>query len=330
MSELRLSMAILDYDRVRALGDGRVRPEGIDLEIMHMEVEEIFWRQAKYAEFDVSEMSMSTYVLNMERETFPFVAIPVFPSRYFRHQSMFVRKGAGISSPADLRGKRIGVPEYQITAGVWQRGILQDEYGVTPSEIHWFSGGVEQPGREEKTTISLPPDVELTPIGNDQTLQQLLIDGELDALFTAHVPPILYEEDSPLVRLFPDFKSAEKEYFARTGIFPIMHVVVIRKSVLARDPWVARSLLKAFEASLEFSYADLMYRSALKTMLPWSADHVAETVAALGDRYWTYGIDENRHVLDTFLRYHHEQGLSPRAYTSDEIFAPSTAKSFTI
>jgi len=330
VSELRLTMAILDYDRVRALKDGRVRPEGIDLEILHMEIEEIFWRQAKYAEFDVSEMSMSTYVLNMERESFPFVAIPVFPSRYFRHQSMFVRTDAGIESPGDLRGRPIGVPEYQITAGVWQRGILQDDYGVVPREVHWFSGGVEQPGRVEKTAIELPPDVTVTPIGPEQTLQQLLMDGQLDALLTAHVPPILYEPGSPLRRLFPDFKAAEKDYFARTRIFPIMHVVVVRKRVLERDPWVARSLLKAFDASLAIARSDLMYRSALKTMLPWSADHVDETVAALGEDYWTYGIESNRHVLDAFLRYHHEQGLSPRRYAPEEIFAPSTTTTFVV
>ncbi len=329
MSDLRLTMAAVNYDRFRALQDGRVKPEGIDLEILPMEVEEIFYRQAKYAEFDVSEMSLSTYVLSMGRESFPYVAIPVFPSRYFRHQTMFVNASSGIASPADLPGKRVGVPEYQITAGVWQRGILADEHGIAPSDIVWSSGGVEQPGREEKQAIRLPEGVVVTPIEPTQTLSQMLADGELDALFTAHVPRAFVEHEH-VRRLFPEYKAVEKDYFARTGIFPIMHLVVIRREVLAREPWIARSLLKAFEAARAAARDDLMYRSSLKVMLPWLADHVDETVAALGEDYWTYGIEENRHVLETFLRYSHEQGLAARRYAPEEIFVPSTASTFVI
>lgn len=329
MSLLPLTMAAVNYDRFRALQEGVVTPEGIDLEILPMAVEEIFWRQAKYAEFDVSEMSLSTYVLSFERDDFPYVALPVFPSRYFRHQTMFIRQGAGIESPSDLKGKRIGVPEYQITAGVWQRGILADDYGVRPEDVTWFSGGVDQTGRIEKRRIELPARVSMTPIGPEQTLSQMLIDGDLDALLTAHVPGAFSQSDA-VVRLFPNYKEVEKDYFRRSRIFPIMHVVVVRRSVLDAHPWIARSLLKAFEESLAIAKQDLTYRSSLKVMLPWLADHVDETLEALGDDYWPYGIDANQHVLETFLRYSHEQGLAPRRYAPEEIFVPSTATTFVI
>lgn len=329
MSRLRLTMAAVNYDRFRAIQDGRAPVEGLDLELLPLEVEEIFYRQMKYAEFDVSEMSFSSYVAALGRGTFPYVAIPAFPSRYFRHQTMFVRKGAGITRPEDLRGRRVAVPEYQITAGVWQRGILKDDFGVSPDEVTWISGGVEAPGREEKQRLHLPDGVSVTPIGPDETLTGLLLADEIDAMLTAHVPQAFYASGR-LERLFPDYKAVEKDYFARTRIFPIMHLVVVRKEVVEQDPWVARSLLKAFEQALAIARSDLMYRSSLKVMLPWLADHVEETVAALGEDYWTYGIEPNRHVLATFLRYSHEQGLAARLYSPEEIFAPSTTSTFVI
>ncbi|WP_127127045.1 ABC transporter substrate-binding protein [Georgenia sp. SYP-B2076] len=329
MSLLPLTMAAVDYDRFHALSGGTVRPEGIDLELVPLEVEEVFYRQVKYAEFDVSEMSLSTYVLNLGRDDFPYVALPVFPSRYFRHQSIFVNERSGITSPQDLRGKKVGVPEYQITASVWQRGILRDDFGVRPEDIEWYTGGVDEPGREEKSRISLPDDVRVQAIGPRDTLSQMLAGGELDALFTAHEPSA-FRAHEHVVRLFPDYKAIEKDYFARTGIFPIMHCVVVRRSVLDAHPWVARSLVKAFDASLQVAMRGLLYRSSLKVALPWLADHVEETVEALGPDYWTYGIEANRTVLETFLRYSHEQGLAARRYAPEEIFAPSTASAFTI
>lgn len=329
MSKLPLTMAAQNYDRFQALIDGTVQVEGIDLEILPMDVEEVFYRQAKYAEFDISEMSLSTYALSFGREDFPYVAIPVFPSRYFRHQSIFVNTNAGITRPEDLRGKRIGLPEYQITAVVWLRGILEEHYGVAPRDVQWFTGGVDAPGREEKRKLALPDDVSVTAIGAEDTLSQMLADGELDALFTAHEPRAFHEH-AHVKRLFEDYKTVEKGYFAATGIFPIMHLVVIRKSVLAKHPWIARSLFKAFTASLDEAKRGLLYRSSLKVMLPWLADHVEETVAAMGTEYWQYGIEPNRTVLETFLGYHHDQGLSPRRYTPEELFAPSMTSSFVI
>lgn len=329
MTRLALSFASINYDRFRALEDGRVRPEGIDLNFVPLPVEETFLRQLNFQEFDVSEMSFSTYVLTLDRPNPPFVAIPVFASRYFRHQSIFINARSGIEKPEDLKGKRVGVPEYQISAGVWQRGMLQDEHDVHPRDMQFFSGGVDRPGRSEKMSLDLPDDVSVTPIGKEQTLSEMLVEGEIDALFTAHVPSC-YETHDHITRLFPRYKETEKEYYAKTGIFPIMHIVVIKRDVYERNPWVARSLMKAFELSLTAAKADLMYRSSLKVMLPWLTDHVAETITAMGDDYWTYGVDSNRHVLDTFLRYSAEQGLAKQRWAPEDIFLKSATSSFVI
>lgn len=327
MTRLPLSFAAVNYDRFRALEDGRVTAEGIDLNFVPLPVEEIFYRQVTYREFDVSEMSLSSYVLTLNDESPPFIALPAFPSRYFRHQTMFINERSGITTPEDLRGKRIGVPEYQITAAVWQRGMLQDQYGVHPRDVEFFSGGVEETGRVEKSAIHLPEDVSLQPIRADQTLSRMLTDGDLDALFTAHVPSCYYEEEH-IVRLFPNYKEAEKEYFATTGIFPIMHVVVIKRDVCERNPWIARSLMKAFEKALQAAKDDLMYRSSFKVMLPWLVDHIEETVESLGEDYWPYGVEPNRPVLDTFLRYSHEQGLAGQRWQPDDIFVESASSSY--
>ena len=329
MTRVPLSFASVSYDRFRALEDGRVQPEGIDLNFVPLPVEETFFRQLAFQEFDVSEMSMSSYVLTLNQESPPFVALPAFPSRYFRHQTMFVNENSGITAPEDLRGKCVGVPEYQITAGVWQRGMLQDEYGVHPRDMKFFSGGVEDTGRVEKIRLDLPKDVSVEPIGPNDTLSAMLSNGELDALFTAHVPSCFYTDDH-IKRLFPNYKDAEKAYFAKTGIFPIMHVVVVKRDIYESNPWIARSLMKAFEQSLQIAKDDVMYRSSLKIMLPWLADHVEETTRAMGDDFWTYGIESNRHVLETFLGYSYDQGLAQKAWNPDDIFVKSASPSFVI
>lgn len=329
MSLLPLTFAALNYDRFRAMQDGRVRPEGIDLNFIPLQVEETFYRQLKYEEFDAAEMSLSSYVLTLNQERPPFVAIPVFPSRYFRHQTMFVNRRSGIENVEDLIGKRVGLPEYQITAGVWQRGMLGDRYGVPLEDMKYYTGGVETPGRTEKLPFRAPDGVHVQPIDADQTLSAMLAQGELDAVFSASVPSCFYEHEH-VQRLFPDYKSVEKGYYRDTGIFPIMHTVVIKRDVVERDPWVARSLMKAFERSLALAGEELRYRSALMVMLPWLADHVEETREALGADYWSYGIEANAHVLDTFLRYSHEQGLAERRWRSEEIFYRSTGTSFVI
>ncbi|WP_219816134.1 hypothetical protein [Arthrobacter sp. B1805] len=322
-------MAGVNYDRFAALWDGRVNVEGIDLNFLPIPVEEVFYRQTKYHEFDVSEMSLSTYVLTLNDEKPPFAAIPAFPSRYFRHQSMFVHRRLGITEPSQLRGKRIGIPEYQITAGVWQRGILADEYGIALGDIEYVAGGVDAPGRHEKLQYELPANVRLSQIGPEETLSELLSSGSIDGIFSAH-EPACFGSDPNVVRLFPEYKSVEKDYFKRTGIFPIMHLMVVRAEILEAHPWVARSLMKAFEQARVLAVNDLAYRSSLKVMLPWLADHFEETLEAMGHDFWPYGIDGNRHVLEAFLRYSHEQGLAHRRWAPEDIFAPSTLSSFVI
>ena len=251
---LRLSLACWDYDRTRALADGRVQPEGIDLVYLNQPVEETFFRMMRFGEFDASEMSLSSYVASLGRDQPPFIAIPAFPSRYFRHSCIFVSAKSGIRKPEDLKGRRIGVPEYQMTAPVWIRGILSDDYGVKVTEVQHFSGGEEEPGRDEKQKIDLPSTIRLKPIAGDKTLSGMLAEGELDALVTARAPSTFKSKPDAVKRLFPDYVEQEKAYYRRTKIFPIMHTVVIRRDVYAKNPWVAQSLYKAFIAAKKIAY----------------------------------------------------------------------------
>lgn len=330
MSKLRLTLACWDYDRTRALADGRVTAEGIDLNFLPLHVEETFFRMLRNREFDVAEMSLSSYCVSLMRDDPAFVAIPVFPSRFFRHSCIFVSAKSGIREPKDLVGKRFGVPEYQMTAPVWIRGILSDEYGVAPTSMDYFTGGEEEPGRDEKLKLNLPPAFSVTPIGPTRTLAQMLADGEIDALHTARTPSTFYSRPHDVKRLFPDFVAVEKDYFRRTGIFPIMHVVAIRRSVYEANRWIAQSLFKAFREAQQLTYDNLAVTSAMTTMLPWQVAAVEEARAELGDDWWPYGFDRNRAVLDTFLRYHHEQGLSQRRLAPEELFAPETFEAFKI
>jgi 4,5-dihydroxyphthalate decarboxylase len=332
MSRLPLTFACVDYDRTRALQDGRVRPEGVDLNFLALPVEETFYRQLRHREFDVSEMSLSSYVMTLDRPDPPFVALPVFPSRYFRHQSIYVNERSGIDRPADLAGRRVGVPEFQMTAGVWQRGILAEEYGVPADAVRYLTGALEAGGsrdRREKLPLDLPASFSVTPIEAGQNLSAMLADGELDAIYSASEPSAVARAGH-VRHLFPNYREVEQDYFRRTGIFPIMHTVVIRREVHAAHPWVARSLTKAFAESLRIAYQDLAYRSALKIMLPWLNEHLAETVALLGEDYWGYGLERNRHVLATFLRYSHEQGLSRTLRTPEEVVLAAADETYTI
>jgi len=330
MSKLRVTLACWDYDRTRALADGRVAPEGVDLSFLPLHVEETFFRMLRHGEFDAAEMSLSSYCVSLLRAEPAFVAIPVFPSRFFRHSCVFVSARSGIAEPRALVGKRIGVPEYQMTAPVWIRGILADEYGVGPASVTYFTGGEEEPGREEKLKLQLPPRFEVVPIGPTQTLSAMLADGEIDALYTARTPSTFYSRPNDVRRLFPDFVAVEKAYFRRTRIFPIMHVIAIRRAVYEANRWLARSLLKAFQRAQALTYENLAVTSALTTMLPWQLAAVEEARAELGADWWPYGLERNRAVLDTFLRYHHEQGLSARRLQPEELFAPETLETFKI
>jgi 4,5-dihydroxyphthalate decarboxylase len=330
MKKLRLNLACWDYDRTRALADGRVAVDGIELNYIPLPVEETFFRMLRFREFDAAELSLSSYSVSLLRDDPAFIAIPVFPSRFFRHSCIFVSAKSGIRTPADLVGKRVGVPEYQMTAPVWIRGILQDEYGVDPASVLHLTGGEEEPGREEKLKLNLPERFRLQPIGPEQTLSRMIATGEIDALFTARAPSTFYTQPDKVKRLFPDFPRTERAYFEKTKVFPIMHVIVIRRDVYRANPWVAQSLYKAFEASKRITYEDLRVTAALKTTLPWQTAALEDTVSLMGDDWWSYGFANNRPALDIFLRYHHEQGLSHRRLQPEELFAPETLEAFKI
>ena len=329
-SKLKLSFACWNYDRTRALVDGRVRPEGIELNYLDLPVEETFFRMLRHREFDVAEMSLSSYVVSLFRKPQPFIAIPVFPSRFFRHSSIYVNAAAGIRTPKDLIGKRVGNPEYQMTAPVWIRGILADHYGVPVKSVTYFSGGEEQPGRPEKLKLDLPPDIKVERIGANQTLSAMLASGEIDALYTARMPSSFAKGDGKVKRLFENYVDVEKKYFRDTGIFPIMHTVAIRREVYEANRWIAQSLTKALGAAQQETYADLYQTAALKAMLPWLIAHVEETRREMGDDFWPYGLEKNRKTLSTFLRYSNEQGLSKRLLKPEELFAEETFESFRI
>jgi len=330
MSALRLTLACWDYDRTRALMDGTVVPDGIELVYLNQPVEETFFRMMRYREFDCSEMSLSSYVASLQAEIPPFIAIPVFPSRFFRHSCIFVSAKSGIRQPADLKGKRIGVPEYQMTAPVWIRGILSDDYGVKVTDVEHFSGGEEEPGRDEKLKLNLPVEIKLRPIGPNQTLSRMLADGELDALVTARAPSTFHKEPDKVRRLFPNYVEVEKEYYRRTKIFPPMHTVVIRRDVYAANPWVAQSLYKAFAEAKAKAYALYDQTAALPAMVPWLVAQLEEARKEMGEDWWPYGVAANRKALETFLRYHHEQGLSKRRFEPEELFARETLTSFKV
>jgi 4,5-dihydroxyphthalate decarboxylase len=325
-----MTLACWDYDRTRALADGTVRPEGVDLVYLAQPVEETFFRMLRHREFDCAEMSLSSYAMSLGREDRPFVAIPAFPSRFFRHSCIFVSAASGITRPAELAGRRIGSPEYQMTAPVWIRGIMADEYGVPAASPQYLTGGEEEPGRTEKLALDLPPGIRVARIGPDQTLARMLADGEIDALYTARAPSTFRTRPDAVRRLFPDYVAVEREYFRKTRIFPIMHTVVIRRDVYERHRWCARELYKAFVRAQAVTYRGLEETAAHKAMLPWLTAHVEDTQQTFGADWWAYGLEPNRHVLETFLRYHHEQGLSKRRLAPEELFAPETLEAFRV
>ena len=330
MSKLKLSFGCWNYDRTRALMDGSVQPDGIDLNYLNMPVEETFFRMLRHKEFDIAEMSLSSYSVSMFDETRPFVAIPVFPSRFFRHSCIYVNANAGIKEAKDLIGKRVGTPEYQMTAPVWIRGILQDHYAVPVDSATYYTGGEESPGRSEKIKLNLPANIKVQSIGPSQTLSQMLFDGEIDALYTARMPSSFLKGDGKVKRLFEDFEPVERNYFKETGIFPIMHTVAIKREVYDANRWVAQSMMKALKESQRRTYADLADTAALKAMLPWLTAHVEQVKRDMGDDFWPYGLEKNEATLRTFLRYHFEQGLSPRLLAPRELFAAETLESYVI
>jgi 4,5-dihydroxyphthalate decarboxylase len=325
MATLTLTLACGDYDRTLPLRTGAVRPDGVELKVLALEPEEMFYRMARRRDFDVAEFSLATYTVLRGRGE-PLIAIPVFPSFAFRHSAIFVRGDAGIREPRDLVGKRVGVPKYHMTAAVWVRGILEDEYGVSPSDLHWFEGGEGVAVKE--VDVALPPGLRHQVVPGDRTLGHLLAAGELDAFIGARRPAGAAsagnaKEAAPVRRLFPDFRRVERAYFEKTGIFPIMHTVVLKEELVREHPWLPRSLYEAFAEAKRLAYRRLADTAVLPYVLPWLVAEVEETRALMGDDPFPYGVSRNRKTVETLAGYSFRQGLAPRRLAVEELFCES-------
>jgi 4,5-dihydroxyphthalate decarboxylase len=322
MPNLRLSLACWDYDRTRPLMDGRVKPEGIDLDITILRPREAFRRMLDNKEFQVSELSLASYTALKSRGDCPFVAIPVALSKIFRHSCIYVRPGAGISKPEDLRGKRVGTSQYSSTGLVFLRGMLQHDYCVRAEDMHWFMGGLNTFVEPPLIPLNLPANVKLEFLSAGTTLESMFAAGELDALLSLYIPKMFLAGSPQIARLFPDYRCLEEDYYRRTGIFPIMHTVALREDVYREHPWAAASLYGAFSAARDLAVDGLYDTDALRVALPWLISHVEETWAVMGKDFWAYGIEANRPTWTAVGRYVHEQGLGPRPVAPEELFAP--------
>ena len=318
-ARLHLTLATTDYDHVRDLMNGVVRAEGIVLTGFVLPVEEIFFRFIKNREWDVSEMSFGKFIGYASQGNSPFVGIPVFPSRVFRHSAFYVRADRGIKSPKDLEGKTVGVPEWAQTAGIYARGFLAETSGVDLNKIKWVQAGMNQAGREEKVQFTLPKGIQYSQ-RRDSSLSAMLLSGELDAAISARVPDAFAEGGGKIVRLYPDYRGEEMRYFEATGIFPIMHVIAMRRALFERYPWVAMNLLKAFEAAKERSLERINDLTASRIPVPWSASVAGEGGKAFGADPFPYGLEANRKTLDAFCRFAHAQGVTAKKMTPHELF----------
>lgn len=327
MSELRLVLAGGAYDRVVPLQDGRVRPAGIDLSYLAMPIEEVFWRALRHTEFDVTELSLGYYWSMRSRGDDSYTAIPVFPSRFFRHGCIFVNAASSLSSLGELRGRAVGIPEYHMTACVWLRGLLQDEQGIGPEEIHWRVGGIESPGRKDRLDLSMPGGVDIQPVAPESCLNDLLVEGELDAVMCPRIPSGY--TTGALRRLLPDYVAEEHAYFERTGIFPMMHVVALRTDVYRQAPWVAMSLFDAYQEAKNVTYKWMEDINALPVSLPWYVSAWEESRRVFGADPWMDGLEPNRRALSVFATYMEKQALAAPV-DIDGLFAPETLDRYVI
>ncbi len=323
MANVKLTLACWDYDRTRPLMDGRVKPEGIDLDIQVLRPRQTFQRMLDDQEFHVSEMSLASYTSLIGRGDCPFVAIPVALSKIFRHSCIYVRKGAGINKPEDLKGKRVGTSQFSATAVVFMRGMLQHDFGVAPSDMHWFMGGLNTFVEKPLIPLDLPSNLKLEFLGAGQTLEGMFAAGELDALLSVYIPSLFLNGSPDISRLFPNYKDVERDYYRRTRIFPIMHTVVLRKDVHRQHPWAARNLYKAFCEAKSLAVDGLYDTDALRVALPWLLSHVEEYWDVFGKDFWAYGLEANRPTFEAIGRYVHEQGISPRVVSAEELFLPA-------
>lgn len=321
MTDVGLTLSICGYDRTSALADGRVRPRGIDLNLLINTIEDSVIRMLRYEEFDAAEMSFSAALIAAERREPEFVLLPVFPSRYFRHSAIFVRASSSFTRPEDLIGKRIAAPTYaRLTAGVWIRGILEEDYGVAPTDVEWVVGEPLPVGSMDRIPISLPDHlhVESVPAGSD--LEQMLLDGAVDALISARLPRSLSSSEPGVRRLFNDAPAVEAAYYERTRIFPMMHVIAVRRDRYDRHPWLGPSLFGAFVEAKRDTLRELRDIDVSRHSLAWAQFYAQSESAVLGSDPWPYGLPPNRHALETFARYCYSQGLTQRPISIDDIF----------
>lgn len=330
MSDLRLSVAMGDYDRTRPIADGRVKIDGVDPAVMLLTPEEMFFRAMRHRAFDICELSLSSYVISVARGDPHYIAVPVYLSRAFRHTSIYIRTDRGIERPEDLKGRRLGIAEYQLTANVWARGILEEDHGVRPSDIVWVRGGMDTPGRPEKIALDLPADVTVEQAPEGTTLNGLLTDGGIDGFIGPRAIRCFDESHPKVGRLFGDSFAAAEAYYRRHGVFPIMHVLALRRSLADGHPWLPGALLKAFTRAKDMAQDALGDTSAAKATLPFLEDSLERARSLMGADYWSYGLAGNEKTLDTFLGYHHAQGLSPRRVEVADLFHPATLEAFSL
>jgi len=328
MAKLNLSVAVGPYDRTRALIDGTVKIDGVEPVCMTLPPEEIFFRALRHTEFDICELSLSSFTLKTSQGGGPYVGVPCFVSRAFRHNAIWVRTDR-IKKPQDLKGKKVGLPEWQLTANVWARAVLEDDFGVKSSDIQWVRGGIASADRPEKIKVSLPPGVQMEDAPSGKSISALLAEGAIDG-FIAPRAPALPRNTPNVGYLFPDPIVAAQDYFKRTGIFPIMHLVGVRRTIVEQHPWLPAAVFKAFSQAKDVALEALEDASASKVTLPFMEERVAEARATMGDDFWSYGLEANRKTLENFLKHHHAQGLSSRLVKPEELFHPGTHEQFKI
>ncbi|HVI88729.1 MAG TPA: ABC transporter substrate-binding protein [Dongiaceae bacterium] len=327
MMTLELSLACQNTDRTRALFDGRVTIEGCRVNLITGPAEEIFQRAFRHQEFDISELSFSTHLLTTARGQGRYIGLPAFVSRSFRHSAIYVRADRDIDTPEALRGRRVGVPDFQQTAGVWVRGMLADQYNLQRQDIHWFTGGLEQPGRQVRMPLDLPRDIKVEAIGPAQTLAGLLVAGEIDAVIAPRAPSC-FTPDGAVQRLFADYRTAEEDYFRATRLFPIMHLIGIRRELAEQHPWLPVNVYTAFLKARALAISDLAVTDTLRVTHPWIVAEVDRVKALMGKDYWSYGVEENKGELNALLRYAEADGLTSGPVPVEELFAKATFDGF--
>lgn len=322
MTPLRITLACTVTDRTRPILDGRVAIEGCEVDPITGEPEDLFARALRDEEFDVTELSLSSSLIVTARDSSPYVAVPAFPSRAFRHAAVYIRADRGIDRPEDLAGATVGVPEFQQTVGLWVRGILAERHGVPPSAIRWRSGGLERPGAEERIPVEVRTGIDLRPIDTGSTLSGMLADGQLDGIVSPR-PPSCFEAGHPQVRrLWPDHRAEERRFYLEAKLFPIMHVVAVRRSLVERHPWLATNVFRAFVEAKQLAIHDLEQTNFLRVTLPWiDLDAIREL---MGKDYWPYGVEANRAELSSAARWSFEEGLSSRLLEPEDLFDPAS------